>query len=757
MQTKFLLFLLSSLSQGAVVLRHKREADPLFGNVVRGLIGLLAGNSNNNQPATSPSHKRPPSYHAPAPSYSAPAPSYHAPAPSYRPAPQQSYRAPAPVVSHPAPAPHYDPPAPKPEIVILPAPDLSQGTYGAPAAAPSYEAPAPSYEAPETYGAPAAAPAYEAPAPSYEAPETYGAPAAAPAYEAPETYGAPAAAPTYEAPAPSYEAPETYGAPAAAPSYEAPAPSVEALGTYGAPAPLPSYEEPVSAYEAPETYGAPEALPSYESPSLPAVDAPLPSYDTYESPAPAPVYEEPIIITQAPPVYQPDNYDPAPVDLEPLAKAAPLLDVPSQEVNVVDVVDVKTSDIVDVRTDEEEQPRSPKSFSGESPVINQIQNSEIIIESFDTSSDNIVIDLTNTDQVVISSESTDPFPTEVEQPALPPAFEGPTTTPVQQEESFQEKSQFQETSSANEEVIVFKPIKDDDLEDHQNTFLVIQQDIQPSELVEETTTQLAITPIVSNQDLRNVISDEPDQDAVQIFDFSDNGQEVAELVIAEITEQTPVEIQVTEDTFAAQTLETDTVNEIIVVESDVDNEEQNLIVPVEEVIVLESEIVPVEPTSKVITVEDIPVSNNPLQEEIIESSTDDFLPETSTEVQDQTVEPITTTTKAPILRKATFQLQEQKVDNSFEPVDDITSLDTFQPQPTQQSETLEDDAGVTEVLIPEPLVNDPAFQEIAKEGEILDQKKRAFLSTYDPRQGRLYGHKYNDNTSNWYYYSRAGF
>lgn len=129
--------------------RERREATPLFGNVVdavtspfRGFLNLVGftGASGEKEPEKkpsnsygAPSYKPAPAYR-PAPSYHAPAPApaYHAPAPSYH-APAPAYHAPVPVVVH-----H----APKPEIHVLPAPDLSHGpdTYGSPAA-PSYSAP----------------------------------------------------------------------------------------------------------------------------------------------------------------------------------------------------------------------------------------------------------------------------------------------------------------------------------------------------------------------------------------------------------------------------------------------------------------------------------------------------------------------------------------------------------------------------------------------------------------------------------------
>jgi len=756
MQTQILLVLISSLCQGAVVLRQKREADPLFGNVVRGLIGLLSGGNNANQQSTSqtspaqshrpsyhapapsyhapaPSYHAPaPSYHAPAPSYHAPAPSYHAPAPSYHahtpPAPAPSHHAHAPAPSHHVPAPqvhHYEPPAPKPEIVILPAPDLSHhspDTYGSPA--PAYVAPAPAYEAPETYGSPAAPPAYEAP-------ETYGSPSAPPAYEAPETYGAPVALPTYEAAAPAYEAPETYGAPAELPTYEAPV----AAPVYEAPV----YEEPVAlpVYEAP-VYEAPVAAPVYE--------APLPSYDSYEAPAPAPAYEEPqteapVYVPDSPPVYQPNTYDPAPVDLTPLARIVPTPDVaPVDVVTVQDVVDVKQADIVDVvvlRADEE--PRQPKSFSGESSELNQIQNSEIEIDSFDNGQESIVIDLTNSDQVVISSESFDAFPSEEEQPALPPAFEQPTTSVPQQILNFEEQSPDSEVPNAVEEVIIFEPIQQEDLTNHENTFVVIQQESQSTPIPEDFTTQEPITPIASSQELRNVISLETEQDLVQVFDFSNSDQEVAELVITEVTQPSNIEFGV--DIVETQPLESQPQDiEIIEINEEVTDfgiEEQNVATN---------------------SVEEAPPVENTVQDDFIELLVDGNLPQTIPEIEEQTIESIITTTKAPILRKATFQLQEQEGDISFQAVEaEAGASDTFLPQPTQQSDTFVEEVGVTEVLIPEPLVNDPAFQEIAKEGVVLDQKKRASLAAYDPRQGRVYGHKYNDNNSNWYYYSRSGY
>ena len=47
-----------------------------------------------------------------------------------------------------------------------------------------------------------------------------------------------------------------------------------------------------------------------------------------------------------------------------------------------------------------------------------------------------------------------------------------------------------------------------------------------------------------------------------------------------------------------------------------------------------------------------------------------------------------------------------------------------------------------------------SLQEIIKEALPVDQAKRAFKA-YDPRQGQIYAHKYNDANSNWYYFRRG--
>merc|ERR1719237_801148 len=134
--------------------RERREATPLFGNVVdavtspfRGFLNLvgLTGASGEKEPEKKPSNSYGAPSYRPAPSYHAPAPAYHAPAPA------PAYHAPV-VVHH----------APKPEIHVLPAPDLSHGP-GA-------------YSSPDSYGSPAA--------PSYSAPalDTYGSAASPPVY-----------------------------------------------------------------------------------------------------------------------------------------------------------------------------------------------------------------------------------------------------------------------------------------------------------------------------------------------------------------------------------------------------------------------------------------------------------------------------------------------------------------------------------------------------------------------------------------------
>jgi len=176
-----LLLPLLALTAARDLNRERREATPLFGNVVdavtspfRGFLNLVGftGASGEKEPEKKPSNSYGAPSYKPAPSYHAPAPAYHAPAPTYHATP--SYQAPAPAPAYHAPAPSYSAPAPvvvhhapKPEIHVLPAPDLSHGpgTYGSPAA-PSVD----------TYGSPAA--------PSYSAPalDTYGSAASPPVY-----------------------------------------------------------------------------------------------------------------------------------------------------------------------------------------------------------------------------------------------------------------------------------------------------------------------------------------------------------------------------------------------------------------------------------------------------------------------------------------------------------------------------------------------------------------------------------------------
>merc|ERR1711936_1354744 len=58
--------------------------------------------------------------------------------------------------------------------------------------------------------------------------------------------------------------------------------------------------------------------------------------------------------------------------------------------------------------------------------------------------------------------------------------------------------------------------------------------------------------------------------------------------------------------------------------------------------------------------------------------------------------------------------------------------------------------------VPPIIASDPVFREIVKneEAEEKEQVKRGFRA-YDPRQSRVYAHKYSDEYSNWYFFRRG--
>merc|ERR1719187_1897750 len=630
-----------------------------------------------------------------------------------------SYHAPAP--SHHAPAPAYDPPAPKPEIVILPAPDLSH-----------HAPPAPSYVVPvETPG--------------------YGSPSA-PAYEAP------------------VEAPETYGSPAA----------------------------PV---EAPDTYGSPEA-PAYEAPVAPV--------------------DPPVYVPEEPPVYQPATYDPAPVDIVPAVNTvpdniAPLARVvPEGSGSPEPLTEVPAS--VVVLRDGEEELRSPKAFNGDQAQNNQLQFEQtkptlFVSNSLEDPAENIIIDLTNNEEVLVTVEDEAPIPAgaPVEQPAIPPPFEQlavpleisassevqQNTAPVLQqlvvepsaaEPIIQEPEQIaQPVSEEPVQVIVFEPVQLAEEAARKTPFFIISEDDETPSTTEGNvvfSTETIVTPIVQNQELKTIVQSQTsppevslnlaetaspevtESSAVEVFDLlSDDGQ-VAELVIAEV-----VDSSIEQESNLVQQIEEDLVEELG--KDTVEKLEEEIVAEIDEELVKEVEEELIEEVVEELA-EDVKqelVKEVELENEILDEARDILneivvAQEETTTIESKEVKEVITTTRAPILRKVTFKIQgddpteeslQENVEFELVTSDEGVQPDTFNlVEPTVQAE-LEEEGPATGTIIPEALSEDPAFQEIVNDSAPLDQRKRAYLPAYDPRASRVYGHKYNDDTSNWYYYSRAGY
>ena len=57
--------------------------------------------------------------------------------------------------------------------------------------------------------------------------------------------------------------------------------------------------------------------------------------------------------------------------------------------------------------------------------------------------------------------------------------------------------------------------------------------------------------------------------------------------------------------------------------------------------------------------------------------------------------------------------------------------------------------------VPPTIASDPVFKEIVSNGEEEKEQVKRGFSNYDPRQNRIYAHKYSDNYSNWYYFRRG--
>jgi len=110
------------------------------------------------------------------------------------------------------------------------------------------------------------------------------------------------------------------------------------------------------------------------------------------------------------------------------------------------------------------------------------------------------------------------------------------------------------------------------------------------------------------------------------------------------------------------------------------------------------------------------------------------IPEVVVEEETSRAPVIINFTQKPILRKVTFQIID-----TDQGTEEIPAEPTIDP---------------VEAVIPEEISGDPAFQEIAVDSQDVDVRKRGF-SAYDPRQSRVYAHKYNDAQSNWYYFRRG--
>jgi len=94
-------------------------------------------------------------------------------------------------------------------------------------------------------------------------------------------------------------------------------------------------------------------------------------------------------------------------------------------------------------------------------------------------------------------------------------------------------------------------------------------------------------------------------------------------------------------------------------------------------------------------------------------------------------------------------------------IEDITATENILENivtttPTNLPQATKTDIPIKELeAVPPTIASDPVFKEIVSNGEEEKEQVKRGFSNYDPRQNRIYAHKYSDNYSNWYYFRRG--